>query len=284
MTTTEAIVEKAIYVLENGELYNRGMSEGFAVRPDAPAEAQRLCRAFGAPPAGLDCPLAVWAQPFGGGFVAVVQVTAVKQRQLAFRLLIIERAAYNGFLRDPFAISDRFPPDWGATGLLPALPLLLEPPRRRTVAQLQKILETGGSPTLLGSVQALVDGGRVVFERPAPAPQLARDIWHLLPDSVQTELWPASFALANDLRFDLLVVPKAEGITLDRYVTEEQALDYPEGRYEFSLQYAIEHGDQREVDRLLGRRSSKQMLRLLIYLLVFGVLGYLGINFLLRFL
>src|SRR5262249_38680556 len=113
---------------------------------------------------------------------------------------------------------------------------------------------------------------------------LARDIWHLLPDSVQAELWPASFAFANDLRFDLLIVPKSEGIALDRYVSEEQALDYPEGGYEFSLQYAVERGDQREVDRLLGRRSSKKMLRWLIILLIVLVAAYLGINYVFKIL
>jgi hypothetical protein len=281
VTPPETTVEQAIFVLEGGNLYERGFSERLSEQREA---ALRLCVAFGAPPAGLKCPLAVFAQPFGADSVAVVQAGDLPGERLAFRLLVLPRLAYAQFLRDPFAVSDHFPPDWGATGLLPALTLTLEPPPRRSVAQLQKVLETGGSPTLLGAVQALVDGVRVVFERPAPAPQLVRDIWALLPDSAQAELWPASFAFANDLRFDLLIVPKADGLPLDSYIREEQAVDYPEGRYEFSLQYAIERGDQREVDRLLGRQSSKQMLRWLIYFVLFGLLAYLAINFMLNFL
>ncbi len=80
------------------------------------------------------------------------------------------------------------------------------------------------------------------------------------------------------------MTPIAQGLKLDRYITEEQALDYPERRYEFALQYSVEHGDQRELDALLGRRSSKQMLRLSLAILIGGVLAYIGINFLMRFL
>jgi hypothetical protein len=284
VTHTDATVEQAFLLLDSAGLNLRGQSEAlYADRERAEAVA-RLCQSFGAPPEGVKCPLAVFAQPFGPASVAVVQVADQPGGGLGFRVLVLPRQVYTRFYRDPFAVSDCFPPDWAASGLLPTLALSLDPRPRRAVDQLQKILETGGSETLLGAVQALVDGGRVYFVRPAPAPQLTRDIWRLLPDSVQAELWPASFAFANDLRFDLLVVPKAEGLPLDRYVTEEQAVEYPHGHYEFSLQYAVERGDQREVDHLLGRRSSAQMMRWLIYFVIFSVLSYLVIDFLLTFL
>ena len=157
-------------------------------------------------------------------------------------------------------------------------------PPRRTVEKLQEVLKTGGSTTLLGAVQGLIDGGRLVFERSAPAPQLVRDLWQLLPYSAQAELWPTTFAFGNDLRFDILVVPKTDGLSLDRYITEEQALDYPEGRYELGLQFAVEGGNQRELDHLLGRRSSKQMLRLALFILFGGVIAYVGINALMQLL
>ena len=56
----------------------------------------------------------------GTNSVAVVQVAVQSGGRLGFRLLILERPAYAQFLRDPFAVSDRFPPDWSASGLLPA--------------------------------------------------------------------------------------------------------------------------------------------------------------------
>jgi hypothetical protein len=280
-----ATIEQTIFVRERSSpAQERGASDGLAAvtTSDWRAEATAICAKFGEPRDGIACPLAVFAQPVSWNCVAVVQVADLPDGRLGFRMLFVPRRLYSDFIRDPFAVSDRFPPDWTVQGSLPALDWPDVPPARRTLDQLQKVLESGGSPTLLGAVQVLVDGGRVVFERPAPAPQLIRDIWQLLPASVQGELWPASFAFSNDLRFDLLVVPKAEGLELDRYVTEERAVDYPEGRYEFGLQYAVEHGDQAEVDRLLNRRSGKQVLRTSAYVLFFGVLIYLGVHLLFR--
>jgi hypothetical protein len=123
-----------------------------------------------------------------------------------------------------------------------------------------------------------------VFERPAPAPQLVRDLWALLPYASRAELWPTTFAYANDLGFDVLVMPKEAGPAPDRHLTEEQAVDYPEGRYEFGVQYAIEHADQRELDRLLTRPTSTQRLYLALFILIGGALTYLAVNAIARFL
>src|SRR5207237_215461 len=123
------------------------------------------------------------------------------------------------------------------------------------VADAQAALRTGDSVTLLGAAQALVDGGPVVFERPAPDPDLVRRLWLLLPASTRAELWPAEFAPANALGFDLLVTPKA-GDDCAGYLSEQQAGDYPEGRYELNLQIAAEAGDQAALDALFARRSG----------------------------
>lgn len=275
-------VAQAIYVLTHDEVRERARSDDFD--PAWLPEVERLCRGFGTPVPGIACPLAVFAQPFGARHVAIVQVADLPGLGLGFRFLALSRRLYANMIADPFRVADYFPPTWDRIGSLPTLAWPNQPQPRRTVEQLQHVLQTGGSPTLLGAVQGLVDGGRLVFERAAPATQLVRDLWQLLPTSAQAELWPTTFAFSNDLNFDILVVPKAEGLKLDRLITEEQALDYPERRYEFSLQYAVEHGDQRELDALLGRRSSKQMLRLALFILIGGVLGYIAINMLLRFL
>lgn len=247
-------------------------------------DAERLCRAFGTPPDDALCPPAVFAQPLMSRFVAVVQVAGDVPGILLFRMLVVPRSAYVGYIADPFRLAERFPANWSQRGPLPSLDWPPMPLPRRSVTELQQVLQTGGSPTLLGAVQALIDGGRVFFERPAPALQLVRDLWQLLPTSVHGELWPATFAYSNELRFDILVTPNRLGMNLDRYVSEESSLDYPEGRYELGLQSAIEHGDQAEVDRLLGRRSSKQMLRLALLILFGSILTYVGVNFLLKWL
>src|SRR5262249_59922921 len=59
----------------------------------------------------------------------------------------------------------------------------------------------GGSQVLLGGCQVLVDGGRLVFERPAPDPELVRALWLLLPTSTRCTTWPATFAFGNALHF-----------------------------------------------------------------------------------
>jgi hypothetical protein len=274
VSTDTTPVAQALAVIANGQFDARAKS------PDVADEwlphLERLCRGFGTPPDGVTCPQALFAQPLGPRHVAVVQVRTEAKTDLAFRFLILPRDVYNRRVPDPFVIGDLFPPDWTVRGEIPPLALPPRPQEPTTLEQLQKILEIGGSQTLLGAVQGLIDGGRLVFERPAPAPQLLRDLWQMLPYSTRAELWPATFAFGNSLRFDVLVVPSVAGLELDRYITEEQAVDYPEGRYEFGLQYAVEHGDRREVDRLLHRRSSKQMLRLALWILFGGALLYLA--------
>jgi hypothetical protein len=140
----------------------------------------------------------------------------------------------------------------------------------RTVEHVQQVLKRDGdSPTLLGGAQVLVDGGRVVFERPGPAPDLIRGLWTLLPTQTRGQLWPATFAFSNRLGFHALVVPKARGVEYSGYVNEEQAGSYPEGRYELNLQIAAEAGDQKELDILFARRGRAETWRFALFLLFF---------------
>ncbi|HKI36118.1 MAG TPA: hypothetical protein VKA46_29950 [Gemmataceae bacterium] len=239
-------------------------------------EAQRLCTGFGERPTGVACPAAVFAQPFGKQHVAVVQVAecgvddAGRPGALGFRLLVLSHEAYAFLGGDPFALAERFPPPWEARGELPALSCPAEPPPRRTVADIQALFERHKviQPTLLGGVQALVDGGRVVFERSEPDPDMIRALWALLPWKTRAALWPASFAFGNRLGFDALVVPTVQGVEFADYLREEQAGDYPEGRYEHGLQVAAESGDQAELDALFARRSRAEVRRLGLLLLV----------------
>jgi hypothetical protein len=242
-------------------------------------EAERLCAGFGERPAGVTCAGAVFARPLGNKHVAVVQVAdrgaddAGRPGALAFRLLVLSHEAYVILGGDPFALAERFPPSWEARGELPALSRPAEPPPRRTVADIQALFERHKliQPTLLGGVQALVDGGRVVFERSEPDPDVIRALWTLLPAQTRVGLWPATFAFGNRLGFHALVVPQARGVEFVDYVREEHAGDYPEGRYELDLQVAAESGDQAGLDHLFARQGRAQLWRLSLILLV-GVL------------
>jgi hypothetical protein len=276
----EITIEQAIYGGQGAGGYQfLARSPGFL--DDWLAEAQRLCTGFGERPAGVACPACVFARPFGKKHVAVVQVAdqgsddAGRPGALAFRLLVLPHDAYAFLGGDPFALAARFPPPWHARGELPPLSCPAEPPPKRTVAQVQALLGRFQEmqPTLLGGVQALVDGGRLAFERPEPDPELLRGLWTLLPNNTRSHLWPASFAFGNVLGFDAVVVPQARGVEFAGYVRESQAGDYPEGRYELGLQVAAESGDQASLNSLFAHRSHRDVWR--IGLLLLGAIVFL---------
>ncbi len=290
----DLLIEQAIYGSQGAGGY-RFLARSPGFREEWLPEAQRLCTAFGERPAGVACSAAVFAQPLGKQHVAVVQVAdqgiddAGRPGALGFRLLVLPRPVYARWIGDPFLVAEQFPPPWNARGDLPALAWPDEPLPPRTVEEVRRILRPAGegpdagvsqSATFLGGVQALVDGGRLVFERPAPAPELVRNLWALLPASTRGHLWPASFAFGNELGFHLLVVPRVRGEEVVGYLTEEQAGDYPEGRYELNLQLAAEAGDQRELDALFARRSSAETMRLGLILLAVAVILVIAVTLL----
>ena len=63
-------------------------------------------------------------------------------------------------------------------------------------------------------------------------------------------------------------MPKVPEGRIPGYLDEEQARDYPESRYERTLQVVVEAGDQAALDRLLARRSSVETLRLALYMVL----------------
>jgi hypothetical protein len=256
-----------------------GRSAGFA--EDWSAEAERICTGFGERPATIACPAAVFAAPFGAKGVAVVQVADQDSDAeegpvgLVFRLLVLPRKQYARRIADPFALADHFPPLPDRRGELPTLRWRDEflPPRR--LADVQAVLQRPESPTLLGGTQALVDGGRLVFERSAPAPELVRGLWALLPYGCCGELWPTTFAFGNALGFDVVVTPHAPVDDFPGYLNEQRAGDYPEGGYELGVQAAAEAGDEGQLHALFRRRGSRQMLRVVaLLLLVMGVVAF----------
>jgi hypothetical protein len=271
------------------------MARSAGIQDDRLPEGRRLSGGFGERPTGVACPASIFAQTFGKDLVAVVQVAdlgfdaAGRAAMLGFRLLVMARRFYSQWIGDPFLVADRFPPIWHARGELPVLTWPAEPTPWRTVEMVQAVLqrvdtskqpEVAQSPILLGATQALVDGGRVVFERAAPDTSLLRGLWTLLPASTRAQLWPASFAFSNALGFDAVVVPSANPDEFQGYLTEEQAGDYPEGRYELRLQIAAEAGDQGELDVLFARRSTSQTFRLLLILIGLMIVLLVGMKLL----
>lgn len=275
------LIEQAIYGSEEGSGY-RFLAKSPGFREEWLAAAQRLCTAFGERPAGVACPACMFAQPFGSQHVAVVQVAdhgrddAGRPGTLRFRLLIVPRSLYAALEGDPFRIGEAFPPPWNTKGTLPALTWTAGPAPKRTVAMLQTVLNVPHSATLLGATQALIDGSQVVFARSQPDETILRSLWALLPSGSRCELWPATFAFGNVEAFHAAAVPTKLAPTGSQWIHEEQAGDYPEGRYELNLQVAVESGNQRDLDNLLARKTRWHMIQLAaVLLLVFSVVALL---------
>ena len=300
----DGVIEQAIYgAREAGGPGFLARSPGFL--DDWLPVAERLVTNFGERPAGVACPGCVFAQPFDDRRVAVVQA-ADQGGALTFRLLIVPADLYRDLGGDPFYLSDQFPPPWeaGAEGPvgrpgarasavveaaavvgvaagpvaavpagLPSLRWTAGPPPARTVEQVQKVLNGPHCATLLGGVQALLDGRRLVFERPAPDPRLIRGLWALLPTGRRSGLWPATFAFGDACRFDAFVVPRAASPDFDGCLTEEQASDYPEGAYEMRLQTAVEAGDQRRMDDLFAGRTPGRWIRIAFLLCALAIVN-----------
>jgi hypothetical protein len=181
---------------------------------------------------------------------------------VGFHWLVLHQSEYRAMGGDPFALADACPASWDSRGALP-LAALPSPATRRTAEEVCRVLQREDGPMLLGAVQAIVDGGRLAWVREQPAPDLLRALWALLPWSTRAELRPASFAVAEGSRFDVVVVPRAATGQFDKcYLSEEQADNYPEGRYELGVQQAAEAGDEASLDALFARRSRRETWRL----------------------
>jgi hypothetical protein len=260
-------IEQALFGSRDASGYSI-LARSPGLREECLPAVERLCGDFGNRPAGVRFQSCFFARPLDSRYIAIVRVidngsdNVGRPATFLFHLLILSKSLYANLGGDPFFIADRFPVPSEATGELPTLLWTDRPLAPRTVAQLRKVLDVPHSPVLLGGTQALLDGGRLVFERNEPADDLVRSIWALLPTNSRCGLWPATFAFANAANFHVAVVPRSDDPVLAEYVDEERAGDYPEGRYELALQMAVEDGDQPRLDALLSRRSRRQVFQL----------------------
>jgi len=212
---------------------------------------------------------------------------------------VVERAAYERYAGDPFHLARQLPATWDARGTMAELDWPDAPLPARTVGEVQSVLkrvkasalregedpeapdfertpENSESPALLGGVQVLVDGGKLVFARPHGDLPLVEGLWTLLPVTTRCKVWPTSFAFSTELDFDVLVLPRVNEEGVAGYTTEEQAASYPEGSYELALQLAAESGNQRDLDVVFQRRNSSETLRLAMFLLIGMMLLVIG--------
>ena len=231
----------------------RAVAQSAAVTPTLAEAALQAAARYGRP--GVAALFVVDLSP---ATVAIVRTAGAPAP--GFHFLLVGRPLY-GLLGDPFEIADRYPPAWSARGELPDREWPAEPLPGRTVAQVSEAFHAGDMPWLLGGAQALLDGGRLVFEGDAPDEDRLRRLWKLLPDRSRADLRPATFAPSLELGFHAAVTPAVAVVPVN-HLTADQTRDYPEGRYELALQVAVESGDQVALDRLFARRTSADVLRL----------------------
>jgi hypothetical protein len=231
------------------------------------AELERVCRDFGAAPAEL-AEEALWVRPLTGEWLVIGRAVGLggtgdrAAEVTGFHLIILRRADYFLADGDPFALASACPVVWEQRGTLPNRTFPLPPPSR-TMEQVRNVVRSPDGIMLLGAVQALVDGGRIAFVRPKPDAALLRALWTLLPTRARSEMFPATYAFNNSVHYHALAAPAEVTRTMSHhYLSEEQAANYPEGRYELFLHMAAETGDQESLDMLFARRSASEVRRM----------------------
>lgn len=241
--------------------------------PGVPFETEeaalKIAVQYGDRPQGVSCPESAFTVVDRGTlFIVKAGTLPGDGSPLAFRMFGI--AAKDRLGLDPLAWAESYPLE-GLKGELPNVEWQHLYPRQRTVDEVRAILKSGDSPLLLGSVQALLDGCKIAVSLAEAGPKFVRDVWDLLPEKSKAEIIPATFAFSADLGFDIVVLPELPAKGIPGYLTGDQVRDYPEGRYELALQHAAESGNQAVVDRLFARKTSREMLRLAIGMVVFAL-------------
>lgn len=145
-------------------------------------------------------------------------------------------------------------------------------PPSRTVGQLRSLMEKYDNGILLGSCQAVVDGARIVFRRESPPMELFEAIWQFLPYSTQRTVKVTTFTADVNPTFEMQSIPGAIDPHWWGYVGESKLLNYPEGRYEYHLQVTIDMQDQVEMERMFQRKSSSEIVKLILVMLVLGII------------
>ena len=280
MTESERTIEQLAVIRSIGgaKIVSRSAGVDFTLEEAVLSLAVR----FGRRPIGVRCPAATFAQPVGSKHVAVVQVAdrdeGGTEPSLHFHALILSKTLYRE-LGDPFAIAERFPLVTHVTSTLPTHVWPPQPLPPRTTHDVLAAMKAGDSSLLLGAAQAILDGARVAVKRDAPDPAFTRGLWQFLPDRMRGEVWPATFAFSNEIPFHAVVLPPGYDGKLVGYLSEEQTKDYPEGRYETRLQLAAETGDQAELERLFARKTSQDVLRLAVCMVLFAFAVALFLKF-----
>ncbi len=130
------------------------------------------------------------------------------------------------------------------------------PPPARTVEEVQKVLNVPHSATLLGGVQALLEGRpaglRAPGARPAPDPRAVG----LAADQPPRRPVAGHLRLRQRQRLHVLVVPRAAGPAFEGYITRSRPATTPRALTSCGCKPPSRRGDQRSMDALFAGRSA----------------------------
>jgi hypothetical protein len=211
--------EQAVY--GSFPFWNRGygvLAHSQGCRPEWLAELRTVCQRYGEPSTG--------ATPSGGFFALRLQcgpwlfagVRSLgcddlgRPGAMSFHALFVGRWAYRLAGNDPFAFEDEIRGDWCESDQGRALP------RGQLSCRLtgrSRRSARGETPQADSIVTALSQRRRVLVQSSTPIGGLAREVWSRLPGRVRRRASVATWAFDTGNDFDMIALPKLNGIVLD---------------------------------------------------------------------
>jgi hypothetical protein len=239
--------------------------------------ARRIVTSFGTSTGEVSALLSL---PFGLRHWAVIDAQSRGDGALGFRFLILSKLDW-AYGVDPFLLNQTYPPNWSLRGQADAIQheLNFTPP---TVEQAAVWLKEHDRATLLGGLQALLDGARLWHESTPSSPAYVQALWNLLPYRSRHDFSFATLAFQpiSDLHYQAVPKELLPATLPPGVLSLKQTGDYPLGKYEQNLQLAISEGNAAEFEILLRRRTSRDTLRLALGLLLAMIVGLVVVKLL----
>ena len=193
-------------------------------RPEWLEGLKAACQRLGERPAGASPAGGLFALRLPGGPWMVVGVSDQgaddrgRPGATAFHALFLRPREYRKAGDSPFPLAGALRSDWTAdVRTLPAGSIEIGP-------------EEPAPPTddrARSIAMAIATGRRVSVKADAPIDALARAVWAILPRPARRRASVATWAFGNGNRFDLVALPRLEGVEFDGSYRDAEALDAP---------------------------------------------------------
>jgi hypothetical protein len=215
--TVQIRFQQAVY--GSFPFWHRGygvLAQSAGCRPQWIAELRTICQRYGEPPATMPQFDSLFALPMKCGPWVIAGVHSLghddrdRPGALAFHALFVSRWAYRSAGADPFIFAAALRKDWSPTDQDQSLPegsLTI----RRSFLSWPEVAANGPTASI---VTALAERRRVIVKSIDPIDGLARNIWRALPYHVRRRAAAATWAFDNANHFDLVALPKLEGVPL----------------------------------------------------------------------